>query len=346
MPIGPIMLDLPGTALTSDDRELLQNPLVGGVILFSRNYTSAEQLADLIYNIRDCRNGPILVAVDQEGGRVQRFKDGFSLLPPISKFGEIFDENPELAIQLTEKGGWLMAIELLAAGIDLSFAPVLDLNLGISQVIGDRAFHANPEIVALLAKAYITGMNNAGMKAVGKHFPGHGSVAADSHTSLPTNDNEPDEILTTDIIPFVRLCKNELAGIMTAHIIFSKLDTTPVTFSNFWLQNVLRKQAGFVGAIFSDDLLMAGAEIMGNYSQRAHAALAAGCDMILVCNNRTAAIEVLEQLAGYEHPPLSQQRLLKMCGRFQHTRSELLQNPLWQQTVEELKLANEKAIIS
>lgn len=344
MPIGPIMLDLSSTTLTSDDCELLQHPLVGGVILFSRNYASAEQLTDLIYNIRDCRNGPILVAVDHEGGRVQRFKEGFSLLPPVSRYGEIFDENPELAIQLAEKGGWLMAIELLTVGIDLSFAPVLDLNLGISQVIGNRAFHANPEIVAVLAKAFIMGMNNAGMKAVGKHFPGHGSVAADSHTSLPTNDNDPDEILATDIIPFIRLCRNDLASIMTAHIIFSKLDLKPVTFSNFWLQNVLRKQAGFSGAIFSDDLLMTGAEIMGSYAERTQAALTAGCDMVLICNDRTAVIEVLDQLSDYQQPPLSQQRLLKMCGRFHDTRSELLQNPQWLHTVEELKSINEKAI--
>lgn len=345
MPIGPIMIDLSGLSLSESDYKLIQHPLVGGVILFTRNYESLEQLTDLIYSIRDCRNGPILIAVDHEGGRVQRFKEGFTPLPALNCYGELFDHNVETGLQLAEKGGWLMAIELLTAGIDLSFAPVLDLNLGISKVIGDRSFHSDPEIVTLLGKAFISGMNRAGMRAVGKHFPGHGSVSADSHLELPLDKRKMDEIAAQDLLPFIRLSKAALDGIMTAHIVFNQMDSLPVTFSSFWLQKILREQAGFSGVIFSDDLSMAGAEIIGDYPERATKALNAGCDMILICNHHEGVIAVLDQLGDY-HCPQSQKRLLKMCGHFQLTRAELTQSLLWRETVIEIKRLSANSLIN
>lgn len=336
MPIGPIMLDIAGTHLSQEDSELLQHPMVGGVILFSRNYESPEQLTSLIYAIRESRTSPILISVDQEGGRVQRFKEEFSELPSFASYGKLFDADPEKALQLAEKGGWLMAIECLTVGIDFSFTPVLDLNVGVSDVIGHRSFHADPEIIIKLAKAFIKGMHSAGMKAIGKHFPGHGSVVADSHFALPVDTRSPDEILQTDIIPFMRLAKNELTAIMPAHIVFSQLDDKAVTFSPFWLQKILRGQAGFTGAIVSDDLSMAGAESVGDFATRFNLATEAGCDICLVCNNREAVYQILDAVP-YRSNALSEQRLLKMCGRFQYTRTELVHSHMWQQISTEIK---------
>ncbi|MGE3920430.1 MAG: beta-N-acetylhexosaminidase [Gammaproteobacteria bacterium] len=336
MAIGPVMLDLEGINLTDEERKLLNNPLVGGVIFFARNYESPEQIANLDYAIRDCRSEPILIAVDQEGGRVQRFINGFTRLPALANIGDLYDNTPEKAMILADQAGWLMAIELLAVGIDISFAPVLDLRNEISTVIGNRSFHSSPEVVTSLAKAYINGMNRAGMQAVGKHFPGHGSVAHDSHHTLPIDERGPEELLNNDLIPFTKLARTHLAGVMTAHVLYNKLDSNLPTFSTYWLQNALRKSAGFNGVIFSDDLTMAGAEIAGDYYQRSIKALTAGCDMILICNNRTAALEVLEKLEGYQNP-ISQQRLLKLCGRFQYTRSELQFRQEWKEISTEIK---------
>ncbi len=332
MPIGPLMIDIEGTSLTTQDQALIQNKYVGGVILFTRNYRDLEQLQALIYEIRHLRKEPILIAVDQEGGRVQRFQEGFTRLPAMAELGRQIDLDIDKGFKLTSLTGWLMAAELLSLGIDFSFAPVLDLNLNISKVIGDRSFHRHPEVVSALARSFVQGMHNAGMAAVGKHFPGHGSVSADSHAVIPIDERSSEEILQTDIIPFIQLIKYGIDAIMPAHIIYSQLDARPPTFSDFWLQHVLRQQAGFKGVIFSDDLSMAGAEVAGDYVERTVAALKAGCDMVLICNNRAAVLDVITALKGY-HAPQSEQRLLKMCGHFQYTRTELVHDKLWLDTV-------------
>lgn len=336
MPIGPIMLDVAGFELSNEDKELLQNPLVGGVILFSRNYHDLQQVRQLVYDIRNCRKNPILIAVDQEGGRVQRFQKGFTALPPNRIFGELFDKDPQIAVDMATKIGWLMASEVLAVGVDLSFAPVLDIDTGLSEVIKGRGFHVEPDKLSDLAASYVTGMHEAGMAATGKHFPGHGSVIEDSHVAIPKDKRPMEKIGELDLLPFVNLAQS-LDAIMPAHIIYPEIDELPAGFSRIWLQEILRDDIYFNGAIFSDDLSMKGAEVMGDFVARAKAALVAGCDMILVCNNREAAIEVVESLNGYKDER-SEQRLLKLCGRFHMTREELIRTREWKQAA---KLADE-----
>lgn len=292
--LGPVMVDLEGTELTADERELLKHPLVGGVILFTRNFVDAEQVQELVLSIRACRS-PILIAVDQEGGRVQRFRSGFSKLPPMGNIGKVYDKNKEEAFSYAVLVGQLMASEMVALGIDISFAPVLDLNHGVSEIIGNRAFHSDPEIAAQLIHHFISGMHRAGMGATGKHFPGHGAVVADSHLAIPEDARPFDEIAALDLIPF-KLLANELQAIMPAHIIYSQVDPLPAGFSPFWLQKILRQQLGFKGVIFSDDLSMEGAAGIGDFAARAKQALAAGCTMVLVCNHREGALTVLNAL--------------------------------------------------
>ena len=313
MSLGPIMLDLKGPALSTEERELLQHPLVGGVILFARNYENPAQLTELTGAIHAVRKPPLLIAVDHEGGRVQRFRAGFFPLPPCRAFGEVYAGAPERAMTLAQQGGWLMAAELRAAGVDLSFAPVLDLDRGVSQVIGDRAFHRDPEITAVLARRYLEGMKAAGMAAVGKHFPGHGSVATDSHHAVPVDEREFQDILQSDLVPFERMIHAGLPALMPAHVIYSRVDALPAGFSRRWLQDILRGQLEFHGAFFSDDITMAGAEVMGDFPVRAAAALSAGCDMVLVCNNQPAAIQVLETLK-HQPDPAAQSRLMRLHG--------------------------------
>lgn len=329
MPIGPLMIDVAGTALSDDDRAILQNPLVGGLILFTRNYENLDQLRQLIYEIRNCRKDPILIAVDQEGGRVQRLQNEFTRLPPNRWLGEVYDKNADEALDYANAIGWLMASEMLSVGIDLSFAPVLDIDTGESAVITGRGFHRDPEKIVDLAIAYIHGMQHAGMAATGKHFPGHGSVKEDSHVTIPRDKRELHVITSHDIVPFEQLARL-LEAVMPAHVIYEKVDTLPAGFSQIWLQEFLRGQYFFHGAIFSDDLTMKGAEIMGSYAERAKAALSAGCDMVLVCNNRHAVNEVLQSLDSY-NDPRCQQRLLKLCGHFQITYDELIQLPEWRE---------------
>jgi len=337
MSLGPLMLDVEGLELSGEDREILQHPLVGGVILFSRNFASMEQLELLVKAIHATREPRLLVAVDHEGGRVQRFREGFTQLPAMARFGEVYDHDAKKARSLARLCGWLMAVELRAVDIDFSFAPVLDLDYGVSSVIGDRAFHARADVVAELTHDFIEGMHEAGMSATAKHFPGHGAIAADSHVAIPVDHRSFDEINAHDIVPFRRLIKSNLTAIMPAHVIYDRVDTLPAGFSPFWLQEVLRTRLNFQGVIFSDDLDMKGASVISeDYSERARAALAAGCDMALVCNNRPEAIGVLQGL-GEVNDPVAHVRLARMHGRHPTNWHRLKQNIRWRSAVESLR---------
>ncbi len=314
MVLGPLMIDLAGPELDAAERDLLRHPLVGGVILFSRNYQSRRQLTALTREIHALRTPRLLIAVDHEGGRVQRFRDEFTALPPMRTLGAAFAGDPEQALAFATELGWLMAAELRAVGLDFSFAPVLDLYASHSQIINDRAFDPDPDVVARLAQAWVRGMHAAGMAAVGKHFPGHGSVVADSHHELPVDERSRDDLDRRDLRPFRVLCAAGIEGIMPAHIVFPAVDSAPVGYSRIWIEHILRGELGFQGAVFSDDLAMAGAAVDGSYVERARRALGAGCDMLLICNQRPAVMAVLAGL-GTEPQPLSQVRLMRMHGR-------------------------------
>lgn len=335
MSIGCVMLDLKGTELSAEERELLAHPNVGGLIYFTRNYQSVEQITALTKAVRAAAKQPLLIAVDHEGGRVQRFREQFTRLPPLAEFGQQYDDDPLTALQAARKAGWLMAAELRAVGIDFSFAPVLDLNYGVSEVIGDRAFHADADCVSKLAMAYIEGMHEAGMAATGKHFPGHGWVVADSHKAIPRDERSAEQIMQQDMQPFCELFKCGLDAVMPAHVIYEQVDERPAGFSKIWLQDILRQRLGFDGVIFSDDLSMEGATVAGGYAERADAALAAGCDMVLACNNRAGVIDVLER-ARLEVAPESTQRLERMRGQPFMNRSALLADDIWRQAVGEI----------
>ncbi|MCB1664363.1 MAG: beta-N-acetylhexosaminidase [Pseudomonadales bacterium] len=327
LPPGVLMLDLAGTALTDEERELLRSPVVGGVILFARNYVDPEQVQALNADIRACRPD-ILIAVDQEGGRVQRLRSGYTRLPPMARLAQLWHSDRVAAATLSEQAGWLMAAEMLSAGFDFSFAPVLDLDTGLSEVIGDRAFGSTPEQVAELARAFMRGMHEAGMATTGKHFPGHGSVQADSHLALPVDDRPLEQIRAFDLAPFVA-CRDLLDGIMPAHVLYQAVDPHCAGFSPFWLQTILRQELGFDGVIFSDDLVMAGAAAAGGIRERVDAALKAGCDMVLVCNDRAMALEAKAHLEATAHPGNS--RLLRMRRARSWNREDLLGSDDWQQ---------------
>ncbi|MGI9265067.1 MAG: beta-N-acetylhexosaminidase [Gammaproteobacteria bacterium] len=329
MTLGPVMLDIGGPELDAEDRELLHHPAVGGVILFSRNYVDPEQLEALATEIHAVRRPSLIVAVDQEGGRVQRCREGFTALPPVHRIGRLYDLAPDEARSIAQSCGWLMAAELRAAQVDISFAPVLDLDKGVSEVIGDRSFHRSPEVVADLAGRYCSGMRMAGMVATGKHFPGHGSVVADSHKSLPV-DSRPYADIAEDMLPFERMIPRHLEAVMPAHVVYSQLDENPAGFSKWWLKSELRKRIGFQGVIFSDDLSMEAAAIAGGPRDRAIKAMEAGCDMVLVCNDRQAAIDVVERLDGHSNPA-SQVRLARLHGRKAPGSSDLAKLPLWRE---------------
>ncbi len=341
MTLGPVMLDVAGCELTIEDKQLLKHPAVGGVILFSRNFFSLEQLEQLVADIHAIKTPPLLVAVDQEGGRVQRFKDGFSILPNLRSIGHLYDSDVDLAKHLAKESAWLMASEIRSTGIDISFSPVLDLDLGISEVIGNRAFHKEATVVASLAKCYVQGMNEAGMQATGKHFPGHGSVDVDSHSGLPIDKRSFNDINHLDLYPFKYMIENNLHALMIAHILFPQVDDEIAGFSSKWLQKILRQQMQFQGVIFSDDLSMSGATINKDHlavstCERAQQALEAGCDMILVCNNRQAAREVVESLDDYNNPA-SGMRLALMRGTLSFTREELVKQQRWINAKKKLK---------
>lgn len=299
--IGSLIIDLKDKELVDEERDLLSHPLVGGVILFSRNYDSREQLIRLCQAIRKTRKEPLLIMVDQEGGRVQRFIADFTRLSPMALFGRLAERDSNRACQLAKNCGWLMATELLSAGVDMSLAPILDLNKGISGVIGDRAFHADPHQVIELADAFIKGMKEAGMAATGKHFPGHGSIAPDSHVAMPVDERSLPEIEREDLIPFVGLIKRDIPALMAAHITFPKIDKFAVGFSTIWLKTILREQLGFKGVILSDDLNMEGANISSNYAERVIASREAGCDFALLCNNRSGVIQALDHVPVKPH---------------------------------------------
>ena len=328
MTLGPLMVDLEGIAISETEKNLLLKPEVGGVILFTRNFESVEHLISLVDEIHQLRTPKLLVAVDHEGGRVQRFHEGFSRIPAAAIYARVAKNDLEKSRQLAENAGWLMAVELRACGIDFSFSPVLDLAHGLSGVIGDRAFHSKPTTVATLAYAFMHGMNKAGMQAVGKHFPGHGGVVEDSHVAMPVDHRELDELLHSDIVPFKSMIENKLAAIMPAHVIYDKVDDKPAGYSSFWIENILRQRFGFQGAIFSDDLSMEAAGIVGGFGERADAALKAGCDMALVCNHLDGAIEAAEYIKGYTNPT-SQLRLVRMHGEKDISWTQLKQDEHW-----------------
>ena len=330
--IGPIMIDIQGQSLTALDKEKIAHPNTGALILFSRNYENPDQIAALIKDIRASRSGDILIAVDQEGGRVQRFQNGFTRLPAAA----LYAEQPDLA----EYAGWLMAAELLAVGVDFSFAPVLDVDCGVSEIIGNRSFSQDSELAAKLASAFRKGMNTAGMAATGKHFPGHGAVALDSHLTLPVDKRDLDTIRRQDLVPFKQLITEGLEAIMPAHVVYSQVDKLPAGFSAIWLQQILRKELKFDGAIFSDDLSMEGAASVGDFSDRARLAQQAGCDMLLVCNNPEAAEQVLDRVAISRNAD-RERRLQAMRGRGNIDRRQLLSSEKWQQATKQLNTFNE-----
>ncbi|MDH4456803.1 MAG: beta-N-acetylhexosaminidase [Candidatus Methylopumilus sp.] len=313
MTLGPVMLDVVDKELNAEDIKRLQNHLVGGVILFSRNFESPAQLKALTASIHAVRQPPLLISVDHEGGRVQRFQDGFTKIPPMREFGKIWDDNPKKAKALAEEAGWILAAELRAHGVDFSFTPVLDMDYGESQVIGNRAFHLKAQAIHELAYALMHGLRRGGMPAVGKHFPGHGFVVADSHVAIPVDDREFDEIAQNDLQPFRQMIDDGIQAIMPAHVIYPKVDEKPAGFSPRWLQKVLRERLGFDGVIFSDDLSMEGAGVAGDVTARALAALNAGCDMVLLCNQPDKADELLANLK-WDMTGASRARLARMHG--------------------------------
>ena len=313
LPLGPLMFDVAGTELTADDRRRLAHPLAGGIILFARNYSNPEQLIQLTGAIHAVRKPSLVIAVDHEGGRVQRFREGFTSIPPMRELGRAWDAGAQHARQLAIETGFVLAVELRAHGVDLSFAPVLDVDHGSSGVIGDRALHFDPHAIAELARALMQGFKQAGMSGVGKHFPGHGHVRADSHVEIPVDSRTFEEIEATDLVPFRRLVDAGIGGVMPAHVIYPSVDAQPAGFSQIWLKQVLRGKLGFGGVVFSDDLSMEAASVAGGVVARANAALAAGCDMILVCNNPAATDELMGSL-DHSLSAVSLVRLARMHG--------------------------------
>ncbi len=289
---APFIIDLKGTELTAEDKALLAHPQVGGVIFFTRNFESTAQLKALTQTIRKI-NPKLLLTVDQEGGRIQRFKTGLTPIPSMGELGKAYLQDSKAALVSATTLGFTLASELKVLGIDMTFAPVLDLDRGLSAVVGDRAFSQDPDIVIALGKALMAGFRQAGMPAVGKHFPGHGSVAIDSHVGLPVDHRYLDAILQSDIKPFKALIDFGIEALMPAHIIFSKIDALPACFSKRWLSDILRGQLGFSGLIFSDCMSMNGAKSVGDLKTRTQLAQEAGCDYVLICNDRHGVLSLL-----------------------------------------------------
>ena len=313
MSLGPLMIDLRGTALAADEREWLESPLVGGVILFTRNFASREQLTELVAELHSIRTPPLLVTVDHEGGRVQRFREPFFRLPPFRALGRLYDEDPQGALKAAAAFGWLMAAELRAVGVDMSFTPCVDRDLGLSEVIGDRALHTNARTVAALARRIVAGAKRAGMAATAKHFPTHAGARADSHTDVAVDRRELAE-LADDLLPYRELIANGLQAVMVAHVSFPAVDETPASLSSLWINAQLREALGFAGAVITDDVSMAGASVGGSVAARARRALDAGADLVLLCNSPEDVPGTLDALDGYVNPS-AQLRLTRLHGR-------------------------------
>ncbi len=331
MSLGCLMVDVAGRSLLPEDREVLEHPLVGGAILFTRNYESPEQLAALVAEIRALRRPSLLVAADHEGGRVQRFRPGFSLIPSMRRLGHAYDADPVAGLATTREMGWLLAAELRTMEIDLAFAPVVDLDYGVSAVIGDRAFHRRASVVSAMAGALMAGMRDAGMAATAKHYPGHGAVALDSHVGLPVDRREFAD-LHRDLYPYQRLIPNGLPSVMMAHVVFEQIDSLPASLSRRWVHDILRVESDFRGAVFTDDLSMAGAAAFGGPVERCRLALAAGCDMLPLCNHRSSVVAVLQGLQATPEP-VSALRLARLHGKaglVPATLSQLQALPRWQ----------------
>jgi beta-N-acetylhexosaminidase len=331
MSLGPLMIDIAGAELTAEDIQVLSHPLVGSVILFTRNYRDTAQLTALTAAIRGVRSPQLLIAVDHEGGRVQRFREGFTRLPAARLLGRRYDQDRREALSMAQSVGWLMASELRAVGVDFSFAPCVDLDYGVSEIIGDRAFHKDPDAVAALAVAYMSGMREAGMASVAKHFPGHGAVIADSHVALPI-DRRKFVDLEADIRPYRPLIDNSLTAVMGAHVVFPAVDPLPASLSKRWITGVLRRELGFHGCVFADDLSMAGAAAFGGVIERAELAFAAGCDVLPICNDRQAVKSVLEHFGPEAGTAASQARMVRMRARGEPP-TKLNSDRQWQQTV-------------
>jgi beta-N-acetylhexosaminidase len=324
------MVDIAGTELSAEDVRILAHPLVGSVILFTRNYRDPEQVTALTASIRALRTPHLLIAVDHEGGRVQRFREGFTRLPAARLLGRRFDQDRRDGLGLAHAVGWLMAGELRAVGVDFTFAPCIDLDYGVSEIIGDRAFHSDPDSVAALAVATLLGMREAGMAGVAKHFPGHGAVVADSHVALPMDRREFVD-MEADMRPYRPLIENNVAGIMAAHVEFPAVDAMPASLSKRWISQVLRGELGFHGCVFADDLSMGGAAAFGDAVSRAELALAAGCDVLPICNDRPSVESVLGALGANVGSAASLARLVRMRARGERP-VDLHANPLWQET--------------
>jgi beta-N-acetylhexosaminidase len=328
MSLGPLMITLEGTGLDEEERRWLRSPTVGGVILFTRNFADLGQLTALVAEIHALRSPPLLVAVDQEGGRVQRFRHPFVELPPMRALGHRYDVAPKAALKAAVEFGWLMAAELSAVGVDLSFAPVVDLDLGLAEVIGDRALHADAEVVAELADAFVDGMHSAGMVPTAKHFPTHAGAHADSHTDLAVDRRDYAE-LYDDLLPYRRLIAAGLHSVMAGHVAFPKLDAMPASLSRWWIETELRRELRFTGAVISDDMSMAGVAAYGTPAERVGRALEAGCDLVLLCNCPEVVPDVIESLAGYKDPA-AQLRLMRLRGRRGPDLETLRRTPRWQ----------------
>jgi beta-N-acetylhexosaminidase len=338
------MVDLGGLELGVEDRELLADPRIGSVILFSRNYADPEQLERLVSEVHALRDPPLIVTVDHEGGRVQRFRRAFTVLPAARLIGHQYDMDAQKGLELARNCAWMLASELRAVGVDLSFAPVVDLDYAVSEVIGDRAYHRDPEVVATLANACMAGLREAGMGAVAKHFPGHGAVVADSHFALPV-DRRPLVDLEPELTPYRRLIANGLPAVMAAHVAFPEVDPLPASLSGRWITDILRHELQFHGVIFADDLNMGGAATVGTVVERARLALAAGCDVLPICNNRAAVYELLAGL-GDASDPARQIRLVRLHGKRAPGRRELMTSVRWRDVSEQLKHSFEPPTLS
>jgi len=308
------MVDVEGPFLSPDDVDVLAHPLIGSVLLYTRNYRNPKQISELCEAIRALRTPHLLIATDHEGGRVQRFREGFTALPAARLLGRRFDEDRQEGLRCAHSVGWLLAAELRAVGVDFSFAPCVDLDWGLSEVIGDRAFHRDSDAVAALAAASLAGMREAGMAAVAKHFPGHGAVRADSHVALPI-DRRSLADMEADLKPYRLLIENQLPGVMMAHVEYPAVDMQPASLSRRWIGEILRGALSFHGCVFADDLCMAGVAGSGDVLARARLALAAGCDVLPILNDRPAVRRVLASFKPDVALPVSQARLVRMRAR-------------------------------